>query len=104
MSEEAGTLLMLIGFFVILYVPHIHLLNQILKGLDDMADLEAQALADISAAIDSAVALIEKLAAAAATAVPPVDHSAEIEALKAKLSGAVSAASPAPAAPAAPAA
>ena len=65
-----------------------------------MADLEAQALADISAAIDSAVALIEKLAAAAAAAVPPVDHSADIEALKAKLAAAVTAASPAPVAPA----
>ena len=61
-----------------------------------MADLEAQALSDIAAAVDSAVALIAKLAAAAATAVPPVDHSAEIAAITAKLAAAVAGASPPP--------
>lgn len=66
-----------------------------------MADVEAGAIADLTAAVNDAVALIAKLASDLKAAGSPVDHSADIEALKQKLSDAVTAAS-APAAPVAP--
>jgi hypothetical protein len=61
----------------------------ITEGFHHMADTEAQALADLNAAVsalsDAVTAEIAALVAALAANVPPVDHSPAIEASVAKL-------------------
>jgi hypothetical protein len=87
-----GNTLIFLGVGLLLTLPILRSIEQLSRELRTMADLEAGAIADLSAAVDSAVALITKLAADLKAAGSPIDHSADIEALKAKLSDAVAAA------------
>ena len=92
----------------------IHLLTRIAKGIEHMADVEAQALADLSTAVtnlgDAIAGEIAALQAALAANVPPIDHSPAIEtavtnlnnltaSLKASVPPPVSAPAPTPAPP-----
>lgn len=59
-------------------------LTRIAEGIEHMADVEAQALADLSTAVtnlaDAVTAEIQALQAALSAVTPPIDHSPAIEA------------------------
>jgi hypothetical protein len=90
-----GYILLILGMALVIISPLVKGFELLTQGLEYMADVEAQALADLSTAVsnvsDAITAGVAALTSALANNSPPIDHSPAIEGAVASLNTAAAA-------------